>query len=718
MENRSELERRYRLSDFPRLREDGLITLADGSTRGTITQGATSAQSTIETPSKREWCKVQPADGVPTDAYELQLFLDTWGVSPRTTERLVFGGNIDDPKTYDSRSENVFGICRELTRHNVPDDVIMTLLTSTDYAISGHVLDPEKNKGHRGPIPYAQRQITRAKAANAKDAALEAQEAAEPAEAQRASAASGTTPPTPPKDDDGEGPQQLKPIFDKGAYSAMARAYRDRIRPTILVGPSGEFLAWDKSCYRPIDNALMDHEMHMFLETARVRVPMGRRKVTMDMIDILDTRTVNEARNALVRIQTVAADKLDLPCWLMHEAGDLPAHEIISFPNVLLHVPTGKTFPQTSRFFTRNALEFDYNASASRPERFMQFLRETWGNDDACIQLAQEWAGYLLTPDTTHHKILLLSGVQRGGKGTFARVMESLVGKQNTCWPESNDFGERFGGEALIGKSLAIVPEFDLDRTTPVKRIVSRLKSYAGGDSFSVQRKNKKNWEGRPGTRIIILSNTVLNLPDPSGALAGRFLPLPIENSMLGKEDVNLESKLRLELPGILLWAVEGWKRLRERKEFVLGEASQAEQDKIAASSSPLRNFIEDALRIDVGAPGKSAFTPRAELYPVYQRWAKANGLGIMGMQAFCNALEAAAGRKIKLTRPAGKERGFVGMTIVDYCQPKIDETEDFYEAGLARARMTPHMEHELMLAEHERRPNVNGHAFESSAPS
>jgi P4 family phage/plasmid primase-like protien len=689
---------------FPRVRADNVVSISATSTGGA---------STVE---KTEWCRAS-AEELPGGIEALIENLEKWGVSPRTAERIVHGGNELDPKAYDSRSENVFGIVRELLRHGVPDKNIMWLITCEDFAISEHCRDPEKNKGHRGMVPYAQRQITRAKTANAKDAANEAAMSAalggsEDAGASEQPADTGGSGDGKGAGGDDDGIKQPPQIFNATEFSAMARAYRDKKQPTLLVGPSGEFLAWDEACYRPIDKALMDHDVHMYLETVSVRVSTGRNRTTVPLRILLNTKIVNEVRNALVRIQTVSKDKLDLPCWLTPKKGDHPAHEMISFPNTLLHVPTGEMIPQTSRFFTRNALEFDYAPDAPAPKRFMQFLTETWGAELDFIKLAQEWAGYLLTPDTTHHKILLLSGVQRGGKGTFARVVESLVGKQNTVWPEAGDFGERFGGEALIGKSLAIVPEFELDRTTPVKKIVARLKSYSGGDSFSIQQKNTKNWEGRPSTRIIILSNSILNLPDPSGALAGRFLPLPIENSVFGKEDVDLETKLRAELPGILIWAIAGWKRLRESKGFTLGEASKAEQDKIANSSSPLRVFMEETMKIDYAASAKESFTPRSELYPVYQRWAKANGYGVMGMQAFCNALESAAGRKIKLSRPSGRERGFVGVTITDHCQPKAD-IDEAYSENLSRMAPSRSADYELMIDEAARRaPLLNGHSY------
>jgi hypothetical protein len=57
-------------------------------------------------------------------------------------------------------------------------------------------------------------------------------------------------------------------------------------------------------------------------------------------------------------------------------------------------------------------------------------------------------------------------------------------------------------------------------------------------------------------------------MTDPSGALAQRMLILETRHSWAGKEDRKLTTKLAAELPGILRWAIYGWRRLRKRGHF------------------------------------------------------------------------------------------------------------------------------------------------------
>ena len=66
-------------------------------------------------------------------------------------------------------------------------------------------------------------------------------------------------------------------------------------------------------------------------------------------------------------------------------------------------------------------------------------------------------------------------------------------------------------------------------------------------------------------SKMVIVSNNMLALPDESAAQYNRMLALNFTQRFLGKEDTGLSEKLRRELPGTLLWAIQGYDRLRAR---------------------------------------------------------------------------------------------------------------------------------------------------------
>lgn len=85
--------------------------------------------------------------------------LDKWSVPDRVKVIIVQGNHPDEPKTGDnSRSNWLFDALCNLVRCNVPDDVIYSIITDPDFAISESVIDKGVNAEK-----YAKRQIERAK---------------------------------------------------------------------------------------------------------------------------------------------------------------------------------------------------------------------------------------------------------------------------------------------------------------------------------------------------------------------------------------------------------------------------------------------------------------------------------------------------------------------------------------------------------------------------
>ena len=84
--------------------------------------------------------------------------LDEWKVPLHTKIVIVQGVDPDDPNRWDSRSEPLFYVTNEMTRNNVPDAVILSVLENPAFKISESVL--EKGRAAR---KYALKQINAAK---------------------------------------------------------------------------------------------------------------------------------------------------------------------------------------------------------------------------------------------------------------------------------------------------------------------------------------------------------------------------------------------------------------------------------------------------------------------------------------------------------------------------------------------------------------------------
>jgi P4 family phage/plasmid primase-like protien len=352
------------------------------------------------------------------------------------------------------------------------------------------------------------------------------------------------------------------------------------------------------------------------------------------------------------------------PLWLTPHPWD--ANDLLTFRNGIINVRRyvqrqDYFLPATAQLFYQHVSAFDFTANTPCPEIWHSFL--------ASLERPAEWAdslqeimGYCVWPAFDLQKYFELVGPPRSGKGTICNVLRDLVGGVSAvCAPGLKDFATQFGLEQAIGKRLAIVPEVRLPDDP--HEIVSRVKAIVGGDLVTVNRKNIPNVPLHLRLKIILQSNNFVPLPDNSGALQARLIPLIFTKSFLGKEDTKLAANLIPEYPGILLWALEGARRLWERGSFQLPADSIEQLEQIRAESAPLQCFIEQVCELKTN---KGCQSPA--LYEIYKAWHRKehSGAEALSENAFAHELRTAT-PLIKKSR-AGKtnEREHKGRMIVE----------------------------------------------------
>lgn len=304
-------------------------------------------------------------------------------------------------------------------------------------------------------------------------------------------------------------------------------------------------------------------------------------------------------------------EKTSMPCWL----GNVDRHvDLIPCRNGLLDIYTKELTPHDHRFFTHMALPVDWSADAQCP-RWMEFLAEVWPDDPHAPRLLQEWFGYVLSGKTNRHKIMLVVGDKRSGKGTIGRILTALLGgRDHIASPSMDSLKERFGLHSLLGKPLALIGDARIAGDT--RATVEKLLTISGEDSVNVERKNQEDVVGPLPTRFMLLSNDPPTLRDSSGAMASRFLMLHMRESFLGKEDLTLTDKLLAELPGILRWALEGLDRLEQQSHFTVPISSNDLREVVEEVGSPIKSFIEECC-----LPGSDLTVEVDSLFQAWQSW-------------------------------------------------------------------------------------------------
>jgi P4 family phage/plasmid primase-like protien len=343
------------------------------------------------------------------------------------------------------------------------------------------------------------------------------------------------------------------------------------------------------------------------------------------------TRSVGNVMAALRSLIMLSTARFPAqPFWIDQSGPTPPPVECLAARNVLVHLPTllehgpkhdGALLDLTPRLFTQNAVAYAFNPHAPEPAYWLEFLKSLWPDDPSSIECLQEWFGYLITVDTSLQKILLVVGPRRSGKGTLTTVLRALVGESNVAAPTLSSLAGQFGLQPLIGKTLAICPESRLSGRVDSQQIVERLLSISGEDSQVIDRKHCTHWHGVLATRFVLLGNELPRLGDYSSAFPGRVILLRLEKTFFGKEDTSLKNKLLAELPGILLWSLAGWHRLKARGRFEQPESSKELLEEFTEIVNPVGAFVAECCAV-----GEGFSVPMPQIYDRWRRWCQENG--------------------------------------------------------------------------------------------
>ncbi len=426
----------------------------------------------------------------------------------------------------------------------------------------------------------------------------------------------------------------------------------------------GSWWLWQRGCYVELSNSEI-----------RARIV---RHINLTYSH-LTTNIVGNVMEQL-RAQTMLSTRMDSPAWIDEPPLPWPADEVLAAQNGLIHVPSliggqEHQLPATPRFLTTAALDYSFSLEAATPNEWLQFLNQLWPDDRQSIELLQEWCGYLLTPDTRQQKILLLVGPKRSGKGTIARVVRALVGPANVAGPTLAGLGMNFGLWPLLGKSVAIVSDARLSGRTDAAIVVERLLSISGEDALTIERKFLEPVTCKLSARFMVLTNELPRLGDSSGALAGRMILLRMTKSFYGHEDMALSDRLLAERPGILLWAIEGWRRMRERGRFIQPDSAAELMGDLQELSSPIGQFVQECCHLE---PARRAAVE--DLFDAWRLWCDQKGRREPGTEQTFGRDLLAAVPTLQRVRPREN-----GERVRKY--DGIDLTSDWLQAVEANQR-------------------------------
>lgn len=378
----------------------------------------------------------------------------------------------------------------------------------------------------------------------------------------------------------------------------------------------GQWMNWGGTQWRRLDTSECRKLVYDQLENAVIEAGVDAEGAVKPPIPWNPNKTkVSHVLDALEGLVTIDSE-LTPPSWRTEQSS--PVH-VVACKNGLLRVSDRAVLDHTPDYFNLVSVPFAFDADAPSPTTWLRSLREWLPDDVDAVEALQEWFGYIVSGRTDMHKIAMLIGPPRSGKGTIVRVLEALIGRENVAGPSTGDLGSRFGLQTLIGKTLGVVA--DARVAVRADGIVENLLRISGEDRIQIDIKHQQPWNGKLSTRLMFLSNELPRLPDSSNAITTRMLAWQFRRTFLGNENTALFEQLVAELPGILLWALDGLDRLDSRGKFVQPASGTHLLDALGEGASPVEAFVRD--RCEIGPERTVAVDA---LYAAYGNWCNLNG--------------------------------------------------------------------------------------------
>lgn len=426
----------------------------------------------------------------------------------------------------------------------------------------------------------------------------------------------------------------------------------------------GSWMWWNGTCWRELDEQQMRAGLYKRLEHATFTAGEGK-DGGVEVREWAPTKTkISNLLDALGAITLLPSD-VDAPAWIDHERGRHDASPIVACENGLLRIRDRELLPHGPGFFNLVSVPYAYDPDATAPT-WETFLHQVWPNDPEAIAALQEWFGYVLSGRTDQQKILLMAGPSRSGKGTIARVLKALVGKENLAGPTLAGLGTNFGLSTLIGKPLAVIADARLSSKDGGGQVVERLLTISGEDTIDIDRKYREPWTGKLPTRLMILSNELPNFGDSSGVIARRFIVLNMTVSWLGKEDPTLLDKLLAEMPGIINWALDGLARLEVTGRITEPTSSREAVLTMQDTASPTSAFIRERC-----TTGPTCEVPVDTLWAAWREWAEDNGVRAIGTKQVFGRNLLSVVPQLRRTRP----RDAYGRQVATYTGITLNPT-------------------------------------------
>jgi len=302
-------------------------------------------------------------------------------------------------------------------------------------------------------------------------------------------------------------------------------------------------------------------------------------------------------------------------------------------------------------------------------EKFEAFIKQITGGLEDALTI-QKLFGYFLVKHSKEQKFFIWEGDGANGKGKLLAVALGLLGRENCVALTLTQIEkDRFSKARLYQKLANLCGDLSYEEL----ELLGTIKRLTGEDSVSAEKKGEDGFDFDNYAKAVFLANRIPKIEEDTGGVWRRIVllnfPHKFEKGKLcpvcnieHEVDKDLLEKLLTELPGILNWAIAGYKLLQ------LEPFKPVEREMYLKKSDPLKLFAEEMIVANPdGKPLKTS------VYASYVKYCRELSMPPREYNKFWMEIQKHRNLDIrKRTDLDGKPRAWYGVELVS--PNKVDQ--------------------------------------------
>ncbi len=318
--------------------------------------------------------------------------------------------------------------------------------------------------------------------------------------------------------------------------------------------------------------------------------------------------------------------------------------------------------PDKSKYVIKS-LACDYIPEATCPtwDYFIDFVCQS---DKELARFFQQWAGYTLSGSVEEDAYIFLHGEGQNGKSTFVKIMATLMGDYSQKAPDSLFVAQKDKNNALELAKIAGARMVHATETPEGAKLDEKcIKDICSSDPITARFHYKNFFDFIPSHKLWMAGNHKLKISGTDKGIWRRTKLTPFNAKIDDSaKDTQFDKKLEAELPGILNWAIAGFKDWRQNG-LIIPQVIKEAVIEYRYSEDDLGRFLDENVVFTTGESTNTKMVTQKELYSCFRYWAEQEGIKNTWSAKVFNKKISDRGIDQKRTN---SNRYWIGMSLVN----------------------------------------------------